>query len=413
MLKDREILRDLAKKYAEIAALPVMEEKKNLWRKLNGLKPERPMVIVDQVCWNEMDVDGELTCLCGGEEARRYEQDLRRTLYSWKHMPADMAAEPFIRVERAIGGLDFDVRVEEDTLETDPSNDVLSRHYHNQFEGWDDLEKIKMPAVTHDTKETARRMAFAHEMFDGVIDVRENSMGGWGAYLSVWDLIPMWMGGVENTLLMLVDEPEFMHAVVNRMVEGYMSMLDQLEEQGLLNGPQSYIHCTGAWTDELPPPGYDPAKPRTRDIWMFGLAQMFSSISPAMFDEFEIEPCMPIFDRFGLVYYGCCDPLDGKMKEVRKIKKARKLSVSPWANQEKMAREIDGKYVFSRKPNPALLAWDSFDEDLIRKDLTATRDICREYNCPLELIQKDISTVRNDPRRLWRWAEIAGEIAMS
>jgi hypothetical protein len=29
----------------------------------------------------------------------------------------------------------------------------------------------------------------------------------------------------------------------------------------------------------------------------------------------------------------------------------------------------------------------------------------------VELIMKDISTVRYDPRRLWEWAEIAMEIA--
>ena len=42
--KDRVILRELAARVAEIAALPVQEEKKRLWKALNGLKPERPMV---------------------------------------------------------------------------------------------------------------------------------------------------------------------------------------------------------------------------------------------------------------------------------------------------------------------------------------------------------------------------------
>jgi hypothetical protein len=47
-----------------------------------------------------------------------------------------------------------------------------------------------------------------------------------------------------------------------------MQMLDQLEEQGLLTGPQSLIHCTGAFTDALPADGYRPDKPRTKDIKM-------------------------------------------------------------------------------------------------------------------------------------------------
>jgi hypothetical protein len=190
-----------------------------------------------------------------------------------------------------------------------------------------------------------------------------------------------------------------------------MLMLDQLEEQGLLCHSQSLVHCTGAFSDDLPAPGFNPEKPRTQDIWMFGLAQMFATVSPAMFEEYEIEYMMPIFDRFGLVYYGCCDPLDGKMKEVRKIPHLRKVSMSPWVNKERGAAEIHGDYVFSNKPNPAFVAVTSFDDALIRKDLTETRDICKRHGCPLEFIFKDISTVRNEPERLKKWAAIAMDVA--
>jgi len=44
----------LAEKQAEVAALPIQEAKRALWRKLNALQPVRPMVMIDQVCWNEM-----------------------------------------------------------------------------------------------------------------------------------------------------------------------------------------------------------------------------------------------------------------------------------------------------------------------------------------------------------------------
>ena len=37
--------------------------------------------------------------------------------------------------------------------------------------------------------------------------------------------------------------------------------------------------------------------------------------------------------------------------------------------------------------------------------------ICARHGCPLELILKDISTVRNDPRRLTEWEKIAKEEA--
>ena len=52
-MKDKEIIQELASAVAEIAAQPVQREKRELWHKLNALKPERPMVMIDQVCWNE------------------------------------------------------------------------------------------------------------------------------------------------------------------------------------------------------------------------------------------------------------------------------------------------------------------------------------------------------------------------
>jgi hypothetical protein len=216
---------------------------------------------------------------------------------------------------------------------------------------------------------------------------------------------------VEGALYGLVDNPDMMHALTKRMADGYMSILDQLESGGLLCHSQSLVHCTGAWTDDLPAPGFNPEKPRTQDIWMFGLAQMFATVSPAMFEEYEIAYMAPIFERFGLVYYGCCDPMDGKMKEARKIPHLRKISMSPWANKERGAEEIGGDFVFSNKPNPAFIASTSFNEAMIRGDLAQTRDICTRYGCPLEFIFKDISTVHNQPMRLKQWADIAMEVA--
>jgi len=190
-----------------------------------------------------------------------------------------------------------------------------------------------------------------------------------------------------------------------------MARLDQLESMRLMGGPQATIHCTGAYTDALPAPGYDPKAVRAKDVWCFGLAQMFSTVSPAMFDEFEVQYFAPVAARFGQVYYGCCDPLDRKMNEVRKIPNVRKVSMSAWVDEEHGATEIGGDYVFSRKPNPAFLATDTFNEKAVRDDLTRTRDICRANGCPLEFILKDISTVRYEPARLARWADIAMDVA--
>ena len=58
--EDVAIVRELAARVAEIAALPVQDEKRALWHKLNARTPARPMVMIDQVCWNEMETGDEL-----------------------------------------------------------------------------------------------------------------------------------------------------------------------------------------------------------------------------------------------------------------------------------------------------------------------------------------------------------------
>ena len=83
---DREILRSLAGELAEIASLSVHKEKTNLWTKLNNLDSARPMVWINEICWNEMNVNDELTLRCAHAWARVQEDYLCKQLYQWRHL---------------------------------------------------------------------------------------------------------------------------------------------------------------------------------------------------------------------------------------------------------------------------------------------------------------------------------------
>jgi len=65
-----------------------------------------------------------------------------------------------------------------------------------------------------------------------------------------------------------------------------------------------------------------------------------------------------------------------------------------------------GRLRFFRKPNPAYVAIERFDEVPAKKDITDTIKICEKYSCPIEIILKDISTVRYEPWRLTEWSRI-------
>ena len=108
-LKEKETIQSLAKQLAEIAALPIQKKTIDQWKKLNSLKPERPMFTIDQVCWNEMNVDDELTCVCEDPFLKSIELDLRKKLYTWKHMRDDIAVEAYINIPMAISGYTYGV----------------------------------------------------------------------------------------------------------------------------------------------------------------------------------------------------------------------------------------------------------------------------------------------------------------
>ena len=401
--KDRNILRDLASQVAEIAALPVQQETIGLWKALNGLKPVRPMVMIDQIPWHEMDVDGELSLQTEGDFCRGLETDLRRTLYGWKHLPVDMVAEPAVSISKLIHGTDFGIKTIEERAVIDANNDVVSHHYTDQLETEEDLQKIRNPKVVLDVEATAQAEEVGHEIFDGILALR---MQGVFPMFALWDQIIEWRSP-EKAFFDLVCRPELVHQLMSRLTAAHLSLLDQLERQGLLGGEQPTIHCTGAFSEELPAPDYDPAFPRAKDLWTCGMAQIFSSVSPAMHQEFELAYAKEWYSRFGLVYYGCCEPLHKKMDIVRKIPHLRKISMSAWVDQEEGAEQIGPDFVFSRKPNPAFLAGDTWSSELIEQDLRRTLECCRRHGCPVELILKDISTVRYQPQRLWEWAGIA------
>jgi hypothetical protein len=66
---DRDVLRALASRYMEYATSDKNNQKRELWKALNRLDMQKPMVTIEQMPWHELDVDGFLRvgrCVCGG-----------------------------------------------------------------------------------------------------------------------------------------------------------------------------------------------------------------------------------------------------------------------------------------------------------------------------------------------------------
>jgi hypothetical protein len=406
--KDRDILRRLAAEQARIAALPIHKDKAEMWRRLNDRQAVRPMVWINEICWNEMNLDAELTLQCQDAWAQEVELGLRRLLYHWRHLPADMIVDDYIACPLIVRSSGFGLREDVDIVKTDATNDVVSRHFHPHIVNPEDIFKIQMPQVTFEREETERRFAAMCDIFADILPVRK--VGFKGRWFAPWDELIRWWG-VEEAMRDLVDRPEMVEAAISRLVDAYLCELDQWEALNLLtrNDDNTRIGSGGyGYTSALPGTVFDPAHPHTANLWVCATAQIFGSVSPRMHWDFALKHELRWLQRWGVTYYGCCEPLDVKMSILRRIPNLRKVSTSPWVNVERAVKEIGADYVMSRKPNPAVLATDVFNVDTARADLVAFLDKAR--GCQVEIILKDISTVRYDPQRLWAWEKMAMQV---
>ena len=404
--EDVKRLRSLGLRKREYAESPVMDVRRRLWTDANDLKPGRPPVFVDEICWPEID-DADLVGQCTHPFARELEDLLLKELYCLDHDLYDQVAEPFIENPLVVYDSGFGIDEVVDTRATGFNSDIVSRHFHVLIAGMDDVEKIREPEVLLDMERTVQYGEVLSEIFRGILPVV--TVGARGLWFTPWDYLIRVMG-VDQTFINLYDEPEFVEAVVSRYVDMAMKRMKKYDAIGIWASNNAPVRVgSGGYglTTALDAQEAHPVSCPTDQMWGCGNAQIFSSVSPAMHRQFSLQYEMDWLKRFGLTYYGCCEPLSGKMDLMDEIPNLRKVSMSPWNNFEAAAERCRGKYVMSCKPSPAVFAGDSFDEGearrAVRHILSATK------GCAIELVMKDISTLRFKPERLHAWARAARE----
>jgi hypothetical protein len=401
---ERETLRRLAGEAADLAARPVEAEKRQLWLDHNALRPTRPVVFSDpETSWAEIIPPGSLAC--ANPIARGWEFHLRREIFWGSQMKDDRVVVPF-----------FDVA----HVHEEPDWGASERMINTAGEGrtaytWEapihteaDWDCIHPPVIRVDFAATNRLMELASALFSDLLTVRLKTHWWWTLGMT-WTLIRL--RGLETFMFDLAERPAFVQRMMATLSSGTIAMVDALEQAGLLslNWDGTYVGSGGyGWTEELPAPGFS-GVPRTRDLWGFAESQETVGVSPRMFEKFIFPYQLPILEKFGLNCYGCCEPVDKRWHIIKNIPRLRRVSVSPWSDRERMAEYLGDRYIYSLKPNPADLAADTMDEDRIRADLRRAMEITRD--CRLEVIMKDVTTMRHDPRRVIRWVEIAMEEA--
>jgi len=217
--------------------------------------------------------------------------------------------------------------------------------------------------------------------------------------------------GMEKLMLAMYDNPDGLRALLAFLRDDHMALVDWLEEEHLytLNNGADYVGSGSiGYCDDLPQADWSEGDPvRARDLWVLSESQETVGVSPKLFAEFILPYQLPLIERFGLCYYGCCEPIHARWPYLKDIPNLRRLSISPWCDQTYMAEALGSDFIFCRKPNPALISRATWDEEAIRADIAETLEVTR--GCVVEFAMKDVHTLAGQDWRLGRWVEIARE----
>jgi hypothetical protein len=401
---DRTVLKTLAQRVAELAHRPIEQTKRDLWVRLSALEPTRPIIFCDpDYGWNEIISEHDL--LCEGVLARNWEYRLRKEIWWGECMKDDHVVEPFFRIAHVYTESDWGMHEEKiGGLHGGAFTWTAPLKFRSDF------ARLHFPIIEVDWEASRRVLNLANDVFGDVLPAQQRTSWLWTLGLTS-TLVNL--RGLEQIMYDMVDEPELLHELMAFLRDGTLAKIDFLEKNGLLglNNDGFYMGSGGyGWSRELPQPDFD-GHVRPMDMWGFAESQETVGVSPAMFEEFVFQYQLPILERFGLNWYGCCEPLDARWHLVKQIPRLRRVAMSPWVNLPKMAEVLGPRYVFSRKPAPADLAMSRFDEDRIRRQLREEMRILRQNDCRAEFVMTDNHTIARDPQRVIRWVQIAREEA--
>lgn len=403
--RDRTIMTDLAKRVAEIGHDPQQAANREIWKKHNALHRVKPMVLVfPEGSWCEL-LPHEKVLQCENPELHGWEWYLRHVIYRWEHLRDDNVIEPRIRI-----GAFFDVTSWGENAKHRPSTESRgSWGFEPVVKDSSDLAKLCKPTIELNEEATRRSLEFAREVFGDILPVSLRI----AAFYDTSLLTPLCeLIGLDNMFAYLADRPEFVHEAMDFMTRTTLELMDKAEREGWVepNNQDDYVGSGGVgYTDQLPTSGSPDTGYSYRDCWGFACAQEFSLVSPQMHYEFVLQYQIRMLERFGLNCYACCEPVSDRFDIMMKIPRLRRLSISPWADIRKSAEALGDRIIFSWKPNPADLAGESFDPELIRSKIAECVNVAKD--CVLEIIMKDTHTVRNEPHRMSEWVRVAKEIA--
>ncbi len=408
-ISDKERLRSLAERVATIAHSSQNAVKRARWTAHNDLHGDGTPMILAETCGlyqsGEWSLESELQCQ--QDWARGVERQLLMQLQLVEQVEDDTVLEPRFTVAWHASSTDYGVQTVVQRAED--AEGMGAYRWEPPLKRFpEDLDKLQPRRFTHDEATTLAWRDHLAEVFDGLltVEIRGSGLHWWSLGLTgtAVNLV-----GLDTLMLLMIDDPDSLHRLMQFLHDDALALASYLEQHGLLtlNNKNDYVGSGSCgYTKQLPATDYT-GQVRLKDLWVLSESQETVGVGPDMFEEFIFPYQRSLCDRFGLVYYGCCEPVHNRWHILKRLPNLRKISVSPWCDEQQMAEALGHNYVYCRKPNPTLISTPQWDEDAIRADLRRTLSIAGD--CHLEIVMKDVHTLAGRPERLARWVAIARE----
>jgi hypothetical protein len=208
--------------------------------------------------------------------------------------------------------------------------------------------------------------------------------------------------GMENMMFAIVDYPDKFHTLMQFITDDMLRFVDWQEEKSLLflnNGNDYAGGGSYGFTERLPSKDFS-GRVISKDLWINTNSQESISISSDMYKEFIYPYYEKLTERFGLTYYGCCEPVSAVWTDcVENLPNLKKVSISPWCDEAFMGERLaDSDIIYSRKPSPNFVGVDdAFDKQAYAKHIANT--LKHAKGCNIEFILRDIYSLKGDIKR--------------
>lgn len=403
--KDREILRNLACRWMDLATQPIMEERKRLWTALKDLKAERPMVLFETWTLENYVAGNELQC--EDQSLRNVEWHLRWVIRHAEEVGDDIVLEPYWRIGWHVSGTGYGVDIKSHHA-TDITGASIGYAFDNPIKTPNDIDQLKPRQWSVNREGTLKWQERLNDIFGDILPVVLHGTMGLGAGLT-GDLFRLI--GNDRLMTWVYDEPDAIHRIMGYLRDDRIAYFTWMEKEKLLGlNNNSALVGSGSpgWTTALPQSDYN-GTARLKDLWLGMESQETTAISPKMFNEFFLPYMADVCRLFGLIYYGCCEPVHDRWDMIiNAIPNVRAVSISPWCDMKIIAEKLGKNCVFSRKPRPAPISGNNPDFDMLKKDILDT--VASAKDCNLEIIFRDVYRINNDRARLKKWTDMVRSI---